>query len=98
MQPQISAMMAAPNSSRIKAKVLGANQSAQFPDKWELELEILDSQSVSGPNFARVGEKVQGFTFRDAWDLPTPVVIEADAEYIGGAQKGLFQLTNLRVA
>lgn len=96
MQPEISAMLAAPNSSRIKARILSVNQSAQFPDKWEIELEILDSQSLSGPNFAHVGKQVKGFTIRDAWDLATPVVIEADAEYIGGAQKGVFQLTNLR--
>lgn len=96
MPSNIPGVMAAPNNARIKAVISRVEQSAQYPDKWLLEIEIVESQSISGPNFARPGKKAEGFTFRDAWDLPMPVTVEADAEYIGGPQKGVFQLTNLR--
>lgn len=89
--------MAAPNSSRIKAKILRVERSGQYADKWQFEFEILESQNAGGPNFAHVGAKAKGFTFRPAWDLPLPAIVEAEAEYIGGAQEGLFQLTNLRL-
>lgn len=97
MQSHIPGIMAAPNSSRIKTRILRAEKSEQYADKWQLEFEILESENISGPNFARVGEKGEGFTFRPAWDLPLPVIVEAEAEYIGGPQKGLFQLTNLHL-
>ena len=98
MQPDISGVMAAPNSSRIKARILRVEQSMQYADKWQLEFEILESQNLSGPNFTRFGEKMEGFTFMPSWDLPLPVIVEAEAEYIGGPQKGLFQLTRLRLS
>jgi hypothetical protein len=96
MQSYNSGVMVTPNNSRIKAKILRVTQSEQYADKWQLEFEILELQNVTGASFACVGEKVEGFTFRAAWDIPLPAVVESDAEYIGGSQKGLFQLTNLQ--
>lgn len=98
MKPEAQGVMAAPNRSRIKAKVLRVEQSAKYPDKWHLKLEILESKDVSGPNFARVGQKAEGFTFGSAWEAPPPAIIEADAEYIGGAQGGQFQLSDVRIS
>jgi hypothetical protein len=95
MQLYSSGVMAAPNNSRIKARILRMAQSEQYADKWQLEFEILESRNVTGANFARVGEKVEGFTFSTAWDIPLLAVVEADAEYVGGSQNGLFHLTNL---
>ena len=97
MNPNVQGVMAAPNRSRIKAKVLSVEQSAKYPDKWHLEFEVLESSDVSGPNFARVGQKAEGFSFSPAWDAPPQTIIEADAEYIGGAQGGQFQLTDVRI-
>jgi hypothetical protein len=97
VQQHVQGVMAAPNRARIQARVLRAEQSTQDPEKWQLELEILASQTVSGPNFARVGEKVQGFTFGPAWEVPAQTIIEAEAEYIGGPHAGQFQLTNVRI-
>lgn len=88
--------MAAPNKARITARILRAEQSAQYPDKWILELEILVSEGLSGPNFAKAGEKVDGFTFCPSWDLPLPATVEAEVEYLGGARKGLFHLTDVQ--
>ena len=89
-------MMIAPNLSKIRARVLRVEQSPKYPDKWELEFEIMESESLSGPNFARAGERVKGFTFRETWDWAEPVMIEAAAEYLGGPAGGQFQLTELR--
>jgi hypothetical protein len=90
-------VVAAPNRSRIKARVLHVEQSSTYPDKWLLELEIIESQDVSGPNFARVRKTVEGFSFGPAWEAPPQAIIEAEAEYIGGAQGGQFQLTDVRL-
>lgn len=98
MGPEAHGMLAAPNHSRIKARVIGVEQSATFPDKWQLRLEVLESNDVSGPNFARVGQQVEGFTFGASLDLPPEAVIEADVEYIGDARGGQFQLSNMRVS
>jgi hypothetical protein len=97
MQQRVQGVMAAPNRAKIKARVLRVEQSPQYSDKWHLELEILASQNVSGPNFARIGEKVQGFAFGPAWEAPPPAIIEAEVEYIGGPQGGQFQLTNVLI-
>jgi hypothetical protein len=91
-------MLAAPNQARIKARVLDVEQSTSFPDKWHCRLEVLESNSVSGPNFARVGEQVEGFTFGPTWDVPPQAVVEADVEYIGDARGGQFKLSNVRVS
>lgn len=92
-----SGVMVAPNCCRIKAKILQVEQSAQYPDKWLLGLEILASQPISGPNFAHVGEKVEGFMFGESWPHSPPVIVEADAEYIGGPHRGVFQLSNVQI-
>jgi hypothetical protein len=93
----VRGVMAAPNRSRIKARVLHVEQSSTYPDKWLLELEILESHDVSGPNFARVGTNVEGFSFGPAWDAAPQAIIEAEAEYIGAVQGGQFQLTDVRI-
>lgn len=98
MTPDVHGVMAAPNRSRIKARVFRAEQSKEFPDKWLLELEIVESAALSGPNFARPGQKAAGFTFAAAWEAPLPALIEAEAEYIGDARRGTFQLSEVRLA
>lgn len=96
MAPDVHRVMAAPNRSRIKARVFRAEQSKEFSDKWLLGLEILESSALSGPNFAKPGQKVEGFTFTPAWKGPLPALIEAEAEYIGDARRGTFHLTEVR--
>lgn len=90
-------VMAAPNSCEIRAEVLTLEQSANFADKWELELDILASTPLSGPNFARVGEQVRGFTFDPPPQLRTGSIIRARAEFLGDARGGQFQLRDLTV-
>jgi len=82
--------MAAPNQSEIKAKVLAIMQSPDFEDKFLLELEILDSKSLSGPNFAHIGEKVKGFAFELKPELLDGKIIAARAEFFGVRACGKF--------
>lgn len=93
----IQDVLATPNRSRIKARVQHVEQSPTYPDKWHLALEILESHDVSGPNYARVGNNVEGFSFGPAWNAPPQAIIAAEAEYIGGVQGGQFQLTDVRI-
>lgn len=90
-------MMVSPNQSRIRARVLKIEQSAQFSDKWNLEIEILMIQSIEGGMFAEVGQKVHAFTIADQLSFKQNDVISAGAEYLGDYTGGSFQLTQIRV-
>ena len=97
MVPEFRGVMAAPNQSEIKAKVLAIKQSPDFEDKFLLELEILDSKSISGPNFAHIGEKVKGFGFELKPDLLAGKIITARAEFVGDERGGKFRLKQIRL-
>lgn len=88
---------AAPNRSEIKARVIGVERDSNFPEKRYVDLEILDSKSLDGPNFARAGEKVKGFAFGDALDASPGSVISAEAEFLGDERGGQFQLSGIEV-
>jgi hypothetical protein len=88
---------AAPNKVKIKAMVLSIKQDSQFSDKWHLGIEILDSESIAGPNFARKGEKTMAFAFDSTPGFSSREVspgstISAEAEYVGDATHGAFRL------
>lgn len=97
MGSEPNGVMAAPNRSEIKAQVLRVERSPTFPDKWQLGLRILESKSLSGPNFARVGEEAEGFTFGNTLDVSPGSTITAQAEFIGGAHGGQFQLSEIGI-
>jgi hypothetical protein len=86
---------AAPNRCDIKAKVLGVEQSPKFPDKWHLELEILETKAISGPNFARVGQANRAFTLESTASVSPGSVITAEGEFLGDERGGQFQLTHI---
>lgn len=98
MATEPNGVMAAPNRCEVKARIVAVTQSKQFPKKRELELELLESQPKEGPDFAsqRIGQKVEGFTFDTAVELSKGDLIFAVAAYLGGARRGLFQLSELR--
>jgi hypothetical protein len=90
---------AAPNRSRITARVTRSAPSERWPDRAELEIEILESTGVSGPNFAHPGDTASAFTFT-APTAPADLegrLITASAEYLGGPRGGTFQLSDLEV-
>ena len=96
--PDGPSVMAAPNRCRLTAKILQVQPSAKYPDKRELEIEILASEPLEGPNFARVGQKSHAFTFEASDALKVGNVVTAQAEFIGGRGQGVFQITQLALS
>lgn len=90
-------VIAAPNRCSIRAKVLDLRQSSKYSDKWHFSLIILASSPIEGPNFARIGNQVAAFTFEAFPKIFQGDAIEAEAEYIGGAKVGQFQLFSIKV-
>lgn len=72
--------------------------SDRFPDKQELVFEVLPVQPIEGPDFAtqRIGQSVNGFTFDTPTTLAKGALVTAEAEYVGGARQGSYQIFNLR--
>jgi hypothetical protein len=93
--PEGPSVMAAPNRCHITAKIIQIRPSAEYPDKKELEIEILATEPLEGPNFAKAGQKSHAFTFEDSDALMVGNVVTAKAEFIGGRGQGVFQLTQL---
>lgn len=93
-------IMAPPNRCSIKGKLVSIEPSPQFPNKQELSVTLLESQALEGPDMAhaKIGTTVKGFTFDSLISLHQEDVFLAEAEYIGDAQRGLFQLSHLRPA
>jgi hypothetical protein len=96
--PEGPSVMAAPNRCHITAKIMQIRPSAKYPDKRELEIEILASEPLEGPNFAKVGQKCHAFTFEASDALKVGDVVTAQAEFIGGRGQGVFQLTRLALS
>jgi hypothetical protein len=92
-----SGIMAAPNRAQIEAAVLDVRAAPDIPGKHLLELEIRTSRSIAGPNFARPGSRAKAFTFEAVSGLQSQVIVRAEAEYIGDARTGSFQLHNVEV-
>ncbi|MBB3192489.1 hypothetical protein [Halomonas cerina] len=93
-------IMAPPNRCRIKGTLVSIESSPAFPNKQELRFALLESQALEGPDMAhaRIGTTVEGFTFESLSGLHQDDVFLAEAEYIGDARRGLFQLSRLRPA
>ena len=86
---------AAPNRCAITAEVLGVRQSPAFPDKRELDLKIIESRNITGPNFARPGEHAQAFAVGSTLDIPPGTTITAQAEFVGDEHGGKLRLTDV---
>ncbi|MBO3460414.1 hypothetical protein G7B40_020045 [Aetokthonos hydrillicola Thurmond2011] len=97
MTSQLHGMMAAPNQSEIKAKVLHIQQSDQFSDKWYLELKILESKNITGGTFAQIGDQVKAFTIAQSPHFGANSIISAQAEFVGDPHGGFFRLNNIQI-
>lgn len=91
---------AAPNIVKFKAKVLSFRQDSNFSDKWHLLIEILNSESIAGPNFARAGEQAEGFAFAatpgfSPENIIPEKIIVAEAEYVGDSAHGAFRINRI---
>jgi len=100
MPPGSDTVDAAPNLSQIKIRVESARQSSQFPEKVELTFELLESESLDGPDFIsrHIGKQLEGFTFNPTTELTAGVLLKAQASYIGGPHSGVFHLSELTPA
>ena len=98
MASEHNGVMAAPNRCKIEARILSVTPSERFPNKRELQFELIEALPLEGPDFAshRVGKKVEGFTFDTSFELSQDELVLAEAEYLGDARQGLFQLFDLR--
>jgi hypothetical protein len=90
--PGPESVTAAPNRCRLTARVADLRRSEVFPDKSELEIYILESEAITGPNFARPGERKEAFTLVPVGDLAPGNTIRAEAEFLGDERGGKFQL------
>lgn len=97
IMPEFKGVMAAPNRSQIKAKVLSLEQSSEYPDKWIFDLEILESKNISGPDFAHVGERANGFAFDPLPDISSGDVVAGEAEFLGDERGGKFRLSEIKI-
>jgi hypothetical protein len=88
---------AAPNRCAIEARVLDVRRSERFPQRWDLEIEILSSRPLEGPNFAHPGRRSAAIAFGD---LPAGAgeAIAAEAEFVGDQRGGVFQLSEVTQA
>lgn len=88
-------MLAEPNKTKCKIKVLNVESSHVFSDKILLKVEILSFEEQHDKRFIKTGEVMEAFTF-DQINIAPDEVFLADAEYIGGPGGGTIHLTNLK--
>lgn len=98
--PQPSGVMAAPNKVRFKARVIGIEKDSHFSDKWHIDAEILNSESIEGPNFAQEGERAKAFAFDitpgflpQKAEIGNTIIVEA--EYVGTGIRGAFRIVRM---
>ena len=91
----MAGVMAAPNSTRVQAVIETVNSSTDQDGKVELSLIIGKVEALYGPCFIHVGEKISVFTYESVNNLKPGQSIIAEIEYIGGATRGVYQITKI---
>jgi hypothetical protein len=89
---------AAPNRSAIEARVRDVRPSERYPQRWELEIEILSARPLEGPQFAHPGHHAAAFAFGDEPPAGPGSRFAAEAEYVGDEGGGAFRLTGVAPA
>src|SRR5262245_56272497 len=87
--------MASPNENLVTARVIKIERSAQWPNKWLLLVEVVDSKNVHGAQFVKAGQQVEAFAFGAEAPARISEVIRASAEYIGDARSGQLKLFDI---
>ncbi len=100
MTPDFRGVKVAPNKCEIKAKILNIGQDSKYSDKWNLELKVLKTENLNGPNFANVGDEVKGFAFESTSNffprsLSTGSLITIQAEFVGDEQGVKFRIKKI---
>ena len=99
MAPKPGGIQRPPNHCEIKFRVISVTRSEQFPNKRELEFELLDARHLDGPDLIsrKVGETGTGFTFDDSVALSVGSVVRAKAQLLGDALTSLYELSELQL-
>lgn len=84
-------VMAAPNRSRMTARVSGI-EAVEGQPKWYLSVEVLEAEAIEGGLFVRAGEHARVFVVGEQPDLHAGDVFRAEVEYLGGPGGGELQL------
>lgn len=88
-------MLAEPNKTKCKVRVLGVENSQAFSDKILLKVKVLPYEDQKDSRFIKPGELMNAYTFEQI-NISIDKVLLADAEYIGGPGGGTIYLTNLQ--
>jgi hypothetical protein len=90
LEQTVAGVSAAPNRILLSAEVISLGEPVN--SKRKLRARIESVKCLSGPCFAEQGQQVDCFTFLDASHLVTGTRFKAEAEYIGGPHRGVYQL------
>ena len=88
-------MMAAPNRSRITARVEERTEPEAGAPKWYLTVDVVDAAPIEGGLFVHPGDKARVFVVGEEPDLWPDDVFTAEVEYLGGPFGGELQLLRL---
>ncbi|WP_199611664.1 hypothetical protein [Flocculibacter collagenilyticus] len=83
---------AAPNEIMITGKIKSVSTE---DDKTTVTLEVTKADSLFGPCFAEQGQAISCFTYNSSKTLEKNDMITAKAEYIGGPDRGVYQLLEI---
>lgn len=86
---------AAPNQSRIQARLISKTRSSDFSDKWLFDIEILQIEALQGGRFAQSGDQVKAFSIAEECTVASGDTITALAEFLGDGRGGQFRLTDV---
>ena len=88
-------MMAAPNRSRITARVAERTEPDLGVPKWSFTVEVTEATPIDGGLFVRPGDTARLFAVGEEPDLWPDDVFTAEVEYLGGPFGGELQLVRL---
>ena len=97
--PGPGGVSAAPNHCLVEARIVSRKQDPRWEDKIHLKLELLGTEDIEGPNFARalIGNEVLAYGFDLGAEFSPEASIQAEAEFHGDERGGEFQLSDLRL-
>lgn len=87
-------MMAAPNRSRITARVEDT-ESVAGGAKWYLTVNVVEASPIEGGLFVHPGDRARVFIVGEEPPLAPDDLFTAEVEYLGGPGGGELQLLRL---
>lgn len=70
-------------------------QSEDVVHKWLVRFEVISSAPVYGPQFAKPGQTFDGFSVESLQNFTSGEILDAHAEYLGDARRGIYQLSRV---